>query len=205
MNIELWITFVAASIALLAIPGPVVMMLFGYVAGYGRSVAGVAILGVLAGDFIALTISLLGAGAILAASARLFFALKIAGAIYLVWLGVQMWRRETEPELVVITGTSKHKLEVLRGIFLVTALNPKDIIFFVAFLPQFLTPTKPAWAQIAIIETTFLTLVVISSLIWVLLAGTLVHRFKGEVRLRMLNRVGATFLVGAGTIMGLTH
>lgn len=205
MSIELWLALIAASIALLAIPGPVVMMLFGYTASYGRSVTGVAILGVVAGDFTAMTISLLGAGAILAASKTLFFALKIAGAAYLVWLGVQMWRSETEPELVVIADPSKHKLAVLRDTFLVTALNPKDIIFFIAFLPQFLTPTKPALPQIAIIEGTFLTLVVISTLVWVLLADTLVRRLKGTGRLRILNRIGAVFLISTGTITGLTH
>lgn len=205
MNIELWLALMAASIALLAIPGPVVMMLFGYTASYGRSVTGIAIVGVVAGDFAAMTISLLGAGAILAASTSLFLALKLAGAAYLVWLGAQMWRSETEPELVVVTDPSKHKLAVLRDTFLVTALNPKDIIFFVAFLPQFLIPTKPAWPQIVIIEVTFLTLVVISTLVWVLLADTLIRRLKGTGRLRILNRIGSVFLVGAGAMTGLTR
>lgn len=205
MSIELWLALMAASIALLAIPGPVVMMLFGYTARYGRSVRGCAIFGVVAGDFVAMTISLFGAGAVLAASTTLFFALKIAGAAYLVWLGVHMWRSKTELELGVITDPSKHKLAVLRDTFLVTAFNPKDIIFFVAFLPQFLTPTKPAFPQIAIIEGTFLALVVISTLAWVLLADTLIHRLEGPGRLRILNRIGAVFLIAAGTFTGLAH
>lgn len=205
MSIELWIALIAASVALLAILGPVVMMLFGYTASYGRSVTSVAILGVVAGDFTAMTISLLGARAILAASATLFLAFKIAGAAYLGWLGVQMWRSETEPELVVIADSSKHKLAVLRDTFLVTALNPKDIIFFVAFLPQFLTPTKPAWPQIVIIEATFLALVVISTLVWLLLVNTLVRRLKDTGRFRILSRIGAVCLVSAGTITGLTQ
>lgn len=205
MNFELWLALIIASAALLAIPGPVVMMLFGYTANYGRSVTGIAILGVVAGDFTAMTISLLGAGAILSASASLFFALKLGGAAYLIWLGLKMWRSEAESELVVVAQPSKHKLAVLRDTFLVTALNPKDIIFFVAFLPQFLTPSNPVWPQIILIEVTFLSLVVISTAVWVLLADTLVRRLKETGRLRILNRIGASFLVGAGTITGLTQ
>ncbi|MEP2473121.1 MAG: LysE family translocator [Paracoccaceae bacterium] len=205
MNIELWLAMIVASIALLAIPGPVVMMLFGYTASFGRSVGGVAILGVVAGGFTAMTVSLLGAGAILAASPTLFFALKLAGAAYLIWLGIQTWRSETELEAAVIADTSARKLAVLRGSFLVTALNPKDIIFFVAFLPQFITPNKPTWPQIAVIEITFLTLVVISTLIWMLLAGTLVRHLKHSGRLQILNRIGGVFLVAAGMLTGLTH
>lgn len=205
MNIELWLSLIIASAALLAIPGPVVMMLFGYTASYGRSVTGLAILGVVAGDFSAMTISLLGAGVILTASTSLFLMLKITGAAYLIWLGIHMWRSEPKPELVVTTDPSKHKLAVLRDTFLVTALNPKDIVFFVAFMPQFITPTRPALPQIIIIELSFLTLVVISSLVWVVLADTLVQRLKGTGGLRILNRIGAVCLVGAGALAGLIH
>ena len=205
MDIELWLTLIVASVALLAIPGPVVMMLFGYTVSFGRSVGGFAVLGVIAGGFAAMTVSLLGAGAILAASPSLFIALKFAGAAYLIWLGLKMWRSETELEPAVIEDTSTQKLAVLRGAFLVTALNPKDIIFFVAFLPQFITPTKPMWPQIVAIEITFLTLVVISTLTWLLLADALVGGLKSMGRLQILNRIGAVFLVGAGTLTGATH
>ena len=205
MDFELWLALVATSAALLAVPGPVVMMLFGYTAKYGRSVAGAAIAGVVAGDFVAMTISLLGAGAILSASANLFLVLKLMGASYLIWLGLQMWRSEVKMLETTPNLAAKQKLTIVRHTFLVTALNPKDIVFFVAFLPQFLTPTHSTWPQIAVIEITFLSLVVMSTSIWILFADTLVWRFKETKQLRFMNRVGGSCLVAAGTLTALTR
>lgn len=205
MDIELWLALLAASIVLLAIPGPVVMLLFGYTMGYGRSVAAAAIPGVVLGDFVAMTVSLLGAGAVLQASANLFLALKLAGAVYLIWLGVQIWRSDTKPLVISREQSGKHKLAAFRDAFLVTALNPKDIVFFVAFLPQFITTTRPVLPQIILIEITFLGLVFVSTTIWILLSETLVSRFKDTRNLKFVNRAGATCLVGAGAITALTR
>ena len=85
MSLEIWISFFIASAALLAIPGPTVMIVVSYALDQGRSSAWATVPGVALGDFTAMTASLLGAGAILAASATLFTALKIAGAVYLIW------------------------------------------------------------------------------------------------------------------------
>lgn len=205
MNIELWFAFVATSAALLAIPGPVVMVLFGYTMGYGRAIAVAAIPGVVLGDFVAMTISLLGAGAILQASATIFMGLKLVGAAYLVWLGVQIWRSDVKPVAVGEVPTGQRKLAVFRDTFLVTALNPKDIVFFVAFLPQFIVTEHPALPQILIIEATFLGLVVISTTTWILLSGTFISRLKDTRKLKFVNRIGASCLVGAGSLTALSR
>ncbi|MBO6785197.1 MAG: LysE family translocator, partial [Alphaproteobacteria bacterium] len=92
MSLELWLAFTAASAVLLAIPGPTVMLVVSYALGRGRASAWATVPGVTLGDFTAMTVSLFGAGAVLAASADLFTALKLAGAAYLVWLGIRLWR-----------------------------------------------------------------------------------------------------------------
>ena len=138
---ELWIGFVLATSALLMIPGPTVMVVVGYALRYGKRSGWATIPGVMAGDFTAMTISLLGAGAVLAASAELFTIMKLLGAAYLIWLGISLWRAtpNLDTETEVASGSS------LRGMFvnswLVTALNPKGIAFFIAFVPQFVVPT----------------------------------------------------------------
>ena len=87
-----WISFVAATEALLIIPGPTVLLVISYALAQGKRSAWATVPGVAAGDFTAMALSLLGLGAVLAASAELFTVLKLAGAAYLVYLGIKLWR-----------------------------------------------------------------------------------------------------------------
>ena len=201
MSLEIWLAFVAASAALLAVPGPVVMLLFSYTLGQGRSVSWAAVPGVVLGDFAAMTVSLLGAGAVLSASATLFTVMKIGGAAYLIWLGIRIWRTDAKPVEIAATARKRSRITVFRQAFVVTALNPKDIVFFVAFLPQFIDPAAAALPQIVTIEVTFLVMVLISNALWILLCGSLRDGLKNPVTLKFVNRLGAGFLISAG---GLT-
>ncbi len=109
MSLELWIAFTLASAVLLAVPGPTVMLVVSYALGRGRGTGWATVPGVALGDFTAMTISLLGAGAILAASATLFTVLKLIGALYLLWLGIQLWRSKPSPsDLGGLTGPQGH-------------------------------------------------------------------------------------------------
>src|SRR5689334_22740796 len=92
MNPENWAAFALASLALLLIPGPTILLVIGQSLGAGRRNALPLVAGVAAGDLTAMTLSLAGLGAVLAASALLFTMLKWAGAAYLVWLGIRLWR-----------------------------------------------------------------------------------------------------------------
>ena len=92
MSLDLWLAFVAASTALLLIPGPTVLLVLSYALSKGRSVAVASATGVAVGDLVAMTASLLGLGALVLASATLFTALKWVGAAYLVWLGIKLLR-----------------------------------------------------------------------------------------------------------------
>lgn len=206
MSLEIWLAFTLASAVLLAIPGPTVMLVVSYALGRGRSSGWATVPGVALGDLTAMTVSLLGAGAVLAASATLFTALKVAGAIYLVWLGVRLWRASPSlPDTTEAPAVRHGFAGMFSNAFVVTVLNPKGIIFFVAFVPQFVDPTRPVIAQFAILEATFVTLAALNVIIWAYLAGELRTRFAKPGTLRVLNRLGGVFLIGAGLVTALAR
>jgi threonine/homoserine/homoserine lactone efflux protein len=199
MSMELWIAFALASSVLLAVPGPTVMVVVSYALGKGRSSAWATVPGVTLGDFTAMTLSLLGAGAVLAASASLFTVLKLVGAGYLIWLGIQLWR--ADPTLKVFAERNRSDgRRMFWNAYVVTALNPKSIVFFIAFVPQFVDPNAPVLGQFAILEATFLTLAAVNVALWAVLVGEMRARFQRPAALRVINRVGAGFLIGAGLI-----
>jgi threonine/homoserine/homoserine lactone efflux protein len=157
MMFESWAAFTAASAVLLIIPGPTVLLVVSYALGQGWRTALPMAVGVALGDFTAMTLSMLGLGALLAASATLFTILKWVGAGYLVWLGIKLWRAggalEASPRTDAVSA-----IKMLGHAWLVTALNPKSITFFVAFLPAFLDPHADFLRQMLVFETTFLVL-----------------------------------------------
>lgn len=199
MSFDLWLTFVAASTALLLIPGPTVLLVLSYALSKGRSVAVASAAGVSLGDFIAMTASLLGLGALVLASATLFTILKWVGAAYLVWLGITLIRSAPSE------GLRLPKAEVTaRGVFVhattVTALNPKSITFFIAFVPQFIRPDQPLLPQSAILISTFVSLAAINALIYALLADCMRQVISRPSILTWLTRAGGAALVGMGVL-----
>ncbi|MCF6321978.1 MAG: LysE family translocator [Rhizobiaceae bacterium] len=205
MSLELWLAFTLASMALLAIPGPTVMLVVSYVMGRGRGSAWATVPGVVLGDFTAMTLSLLGAGVVLQASSGLFTLLKIAGAFYLVWLGIKLWR--TKPELPSVSNTPAKDSDasMFWSTYVVTSLNPKGIIFFIAFLPQFIDPALPALQQFIVMEITFLTLAAMNIILWVLLAAKLRTGFNRPSTLKIINRIGGSILIAAGALTAVTQ
>jgi threonine/homoserine/homoserine lactone efflux protein len=200
MSFEHWFAFAAASAVLLAIPGPTILLVISYALGHGRKIAGATVAGVALGDFTAMTASMLGLGALLATSAAVFTVLKWIGAAYLVWLGIKLWRAPVgnDSGSTVETSPAERPLRIFLHTYAVTALNPKSILFFVAFLPQFLDLSRPLFAQMAIFETTFLILATINAALYAWLAaaaGSTVR--KPNVR-RIVNRLGGSLLIGAG-------
>ena len=200
MSLEMWLAFVAASVALLAIPGPTVVLAISYALGRGPSSAWATVPGVTLGDFVAMTVSLLGAGAVLAASATLFTVMKWAGALYLIWLGINLWRAGANPAVLSADPAGGEMWTMFRNSFVVTALNPKSIVFFIAFVPQFIEPAQPTLWQFVILEATFLVMAALNIAVWALLAGKLQQRFREPRTMRWVQRTGACFLMGAGVL-----
>lgn len=204
MAFDLWLAFVAASVALLLLPGPNVMLVLGYALSHGRRVAMAMALGVAVGDFLALTASLFGLGALVQASAELFAILKWTGAVYLVWLGVKLLRSGAQaagPEAEQLTGNAGlGPGRIFAHAASVSALNPKSIAFFIAFVPQFLRPAEPLAPQFATLIVTYVTLAALTALGYALLADRLRLRIREPAVLRWINRVSGGALIGMGLL-----
>lgn len=199
MPFDLWLAFVAASTALLLIPGPTVLLVLSYALSKGRSVAVASAAGVALGDLIAMTASLLGLGALVLASATLFTVLKWAGAAYLIWLGIKLIRSAPSNGLAVPQTTV-----TARGVFghaaMVTALNPKSIAFFIAFVPQFIRPEMPLLPQFTILIATFCSLAALNALAYALLADRMRGMIGKPSVITWLTRAGGTTLVAMGIL-----
>ena len=200
MSIELWLGFVLASSLLLVVPGPTVMLVTGQALAHGRRSALATVPGVALGDLTAITLSCAGLGAVLAASAGLFTLLKLAGAAYLLWLGLKLWRT-APPPVDGAPPAPRAAGSLFAEAYLVTALNPKSIMFFVAFVPQFLVPTSPLLPQLLILIPTFVALAALNAALFALLAGSLHGRLGRPSLRRWLDRLGGTVLIGAGLWM----
>lgn len=201
MSIEIWLAFVAASAVLLAIPGPTVLLVISYALGHGRRAAAATVTGVALGDFTAMTASMLGLGALLATSAALFAVLKWVGAAYLIYLGIKLWRA---PVATVDASdsavTTERPLRIFLHAYAVTALNPKSIIFFVAFLPQFLNHAEPVAFQMAVFEATFLVLATANAATYGLVAAMARKTIRKPCVQRLVNRIGGSLMIGAGLL-----
>ncbi len=193
-----WTAFAAASILLLLLPGPTVLMVVSHALSQGRKVTLAVATGVSLGDFTAMTLSLAGLGALLAASASLFEILKWIGAAYLVFLGVRLWRAKPVLPEAEVEAPEKGSRAVLGHAYLVTALNAKSIAFFVAFVPQFIDHRIALLPQLVVMEATFVSLAAVNALAYSLAADRLRRQIRRAGVLKWVNRVGASSLVVMG-------
>lgn len=201
MDFQLWLAFVSASIALLLIPGPTVILVLSYALSQGRKVAVASAAGVALGDLIAMTASLAGLGALVLTSATLFTVIKWVGAAYLIWMGWGMLRAAgQEKGLSVVDAPVLPAGRIFRNAATVTALNPKSIVFFIAFVPQFIRPDVALLPQFAILIGTFVGLAAINALAYALLADRLRGTIKRPVVLQWLTRAGGGALIAMGAL-----
>jgi threonine/homoserine/homoserine lactone efflux protein len=197
MSLEVWLAFSAASIVLLVIPGPTVLLVVSYALG-SRLESGFPD-GCRCRPWRLYRDDAFHAwrGCAAAASATVFTAVKWAGAAYLIWLGIKLFR--AGGTLHASARHDKvHPARMLVHAWLVTALNPKSITFFVAFLPQFLSPHRDFLTQMLVFESTFLVLAFLNAFAYALLATRARRFFSSERALRIFNRAGGTLLIGAG-------
>ena len=171
MNIEIWLAFVAASVVLLIIPGPTILTVISYSISHGYKAKIPLILAVALGDSTALALSLLGLGALLAESAFWFQAVKWAGGLYLIYLGIKLLMAGVNPSKIEANKGEVSSWKLFTNTYLVTALNPKGIIFFVAFLPQFINTNTDVTAQLWLLALTFIALASLNATLYAVFAG----------------------------------
>ena len=200
MSPDTYLAFLLATIVVLVIPGPTIMLVVSCSLVQGKRAALPLALGVGLGDTVAMIASMAGLGALLATSATLFTTLKWIGAFYLVYLGVKTLRTTPEPgrDLQRIAPASRGA-SVFRA-FAVTATTPKSIAFFFAFMPQFINRAEPVMAQILILGSTFVILAVVNATLYALLAARAREAVTNPRTMKMMNLAGGSALIGAGVL-----
>ena len=196
MSIELYVAFVAASAALIAIPGPNVALIVANSVAHGRRYGLLTVAGTSTAMVPQLALTVLGMTGALTLMSHLFEWVRWAGVAYLAWLGVQAWRA---PPAVDLTGVAPQprsgRAIVARG-FLVSLTNPKTLLFYAAFFPQFVAPGADLGPQLALLSATFLAVAVALDCCWALAAA----RLRGTLAVRggLRNRLtGGAYLAAA--------
>ena len=198
MSVQLWLAFVAASAVLLIIPGPTILTVISYSVSHGRRAKLPLVAAVALGDSTALVVSLLGLGALLASSAFWFTVVKFAGGLYLLYLGIKLLRAGVSPTEVLAPAAQASRWKLFANTYLVTALNPKGIVFFVAFLPQFLNAAAPVAPQLWVLAITFVVMAALNATLYAMFAGAARRLLASERAQRRFNLSGGTLLSAAG-------
>ena len=195
-----WLAFLIASILFIQVPGPSLLFTIGRALTVGRRDALLSVVGNGLGLVVQVGLVALGLGAVVSASAAAYTVLKLAGAAYVVWLGVSAIRHRADARVALERpgrepATRGH---AVRTGVVVGVTNPKTIVFFAAFLPQFTSDSGPATLQLAVLGVVFAILAVCSDSLWALGAGKARDWFAGEPR--RLDTLGAT---GGGMMIAL--
>ena len=199
MVLSLWFGFLAATILIAISPGPgaVASMSTGLRYGYGAAFR--VILGLQAAIFVQLLIVALGLGALLASSEEAFDIVKLIGAAYLIWLGIQKWR--TEAQEINENGLPVVPQNLFLQGLLVNLTNPKAIVFIAALVPQFIDPARSQWPQFLIIALTMFSVDVLVMSCYALLATRLRRWLHDPKALKAQNRFFGGVFVGAGVLL----
>lgn len=198
MSIELWLAFVAASAILLVIPGPTILTVISYSMAHGRRANVPLVAAVALGDSTALVVSLLGLGALLATSAFCFTVVKWAGGLYLLYLGAKLLRAGIASTELAAPAAPQSRWRLFANTYLVTALNPKGIVFFVAFLPQFIDAGTSATQQLWVLAVTFVAMATINASLYAVFAASARRLLALPGAQRRFNLAGGSLLSAAG-------
>jgi len=196
--IEHWLAFVAASAVLLVIPGPTILTVISYSVARGRQANVSLVAAVALGDSTALVMSLLGLGTLLAVSAFWFTVVKWVGGLYLVFLGIKLLRAGVASASTSEPAVPDSRWRLFANTYLVTALNPKGIIFFVAFLPQFISPAAAVASQLWILALTFVVMATLNATLYAVFAGSARRLLASPRAQRIFNLSGGSLLSIAG-------
>ena len=201
MDLHNWLLYVAASIGLSLSPGPNGLLALTHGALHGHRKALFTISGGVLGFVILIALSMFGIGALLQASIVWLTVLKWVGGAYLVWLGIQVWRSPPMELRVTDGGDGRPGWSLFKDGLLSAVTNPKALLFFAAFLPQFIDPGRNLVIQFAVMAATFGTV----EFFYELMVAHAAHRIGGLLRRvgRKFNRVCGSIFVAIGVAMPL--
>ena len=200
MNWHLFAGFLAITVVLLLAPGPIVTLVISTSATQGARAGLITVAGTTTGNALLLAAIAFGLDWVLHHAVYVFEALRWLGAAYLVWLGIQAWRRAGRPAPAAPAG----HVHFRRGV-LVALTNPKTIAFFSAFLPQFLDPRLPAAPQLTLMCVVTVLLAAVSDSCWAIASGLGRAWFMAPQRARLLGRASGVTLIGGGIWLSLAR
>lgn len=196
MALDTWLMYLVASIALSVTPGPNGLLALTSGALYGIQRTGFVVLGGALGFALVIALSMIGIGALLQTSSNILVIMKWVGGAYLVWLGIQVWRAPAPQVNIDSPNTIPRRSILFRRGFLSAVSNPKAILFFGAFLTQFIDPSRNLWLQFLIMTATF----VFVEIIYELTVAALANRVRGWLQRsgRKFNQACGAFFAAIG-------
>jgi threonine/homoserine/homoserine lactone efflux protein len=202
MHPSLYLGFVAASTILILIPGPNVSLIVANAIAYGTRYGLLTVAGTTSAIVVQLALATVGLTATLDSLAGWFGWIRWVGVVYLLYLGIRQWTAAPVDLTRTRPQPRSFRAIALRG-FLISLTNPKTLLFYGAFFPQFVVPDAPIVPQVLLLSVTFLVIAAALDTGWALLAGRV--RAVLAIRGRLRNRLSGGFLVGAGIGLALAH
>ncbi|WP_219115796.1 LysE family translocator [Janthinobacterium sp. UMAB-56] len=202
MHLSNWLLFCSVALLVTFSPGPAVLLAISNAIAVGPRRAMISSMGNGFGLFIISGVAMAGMGVVLATSATAFMLLKLAGALYLVYLGIKQWRSKTSvvAEAPVAPGAANPNSfwKLFRQGLTVALTNPKAILFFSALFPQFITPGEPVAIQFTVLTASFVACAMLAHLFYANLARLLKTQLATPGRAKLFNRItgGAFVLLG---------
>ncbi|MCW7537574.1 LysE family transporter [Aquabacterium sp. A7-Y] len=200
MSLETWWTFFFAAWAIALSPGSGAVLSMSHGLSYGMARASITILGLQAGLMAVLLVAGAGLGALLIASETAFSVVKVVGALYLIWIGLQQWRSPAASQGGQAVAPMPARRRFLSGV-LTNATNPKGIVFMVAVLPQFIDPSRPLGLQLLILGATMSAVDLTVMHGYALLAARMQRWFRSERAGRWQNRFFGGVLMAVGAAL----
>ncbi len=201
MTLTTYLLYVAAVALLIVTPGPTMLMCMTNAINHGPRRAMTSVAGAVTAVLCVMLLSAMGLGALLAASETAFTTAKLVGAAYLVWLGIKTFRSNTALSVDGEAGGQRTRSFYLQGL-LVGASNPKAILFFAAFFPQFLNPAQPMAPQFAILALTFMAFEFTVLTLCALGVARIVPLLKSSGPVKWINRIcGGLFTLMGGLLL----
>ncbi|MFM9877528.1 MAG: LysE family translocator [Rhodoglobus sp.] len=195
------LAFVLVAIPIILVPGPSVLFVIGRSLALGRTGGLLSVVGNAAGALVIAVAVAFGVGILIAQSAVLFMIVKIAGALYLIWLGIQAIRHRRDAATTATSAVAPRSTpRLLVEGFIVGVTNPKTIVFFIAMLPQFVNyPAGSIPLQMLLLGAVFVVLALVSDSAWALAAGSARDWFaRSPRRISTLGATGGVVMIGLG-------
>lgn len=210
MSLQHWLVYLSLVVVVIATPGPSAMLCMTHGASHGKHKTLATVLGGMLASMTLMSLSAMGLGAVIAASDALFQVIKFAGALYLVFLGISVWR-SAPPALSTGTNEQVGRLTapmtraLFRQGFVVGIANPKDLLFFGALFPQFLDPSRPLLAQITTLAATWLVVDGLAMFCYATFGSKMGPALGRWGLSKLLNRITGGAFIAAGGILAATN